>query len=123
MRILERDKQTIYYQNYLGKTEKTKTVGGETIRLGEYEETYDDMQSAKVYVSVPKSTRQSGYGQAQLEPIGNVSHYRRTIVSETDLGITINSLVWIDSTTEQPDYRVESIGKSYHHTMYTVKEL
>ena len=39
MRILERDKQTIYYQNYLGKTEKTKVVGGETIRLGEYEET------------------------------------------------------------------------------------
>lgn len=123
MRILERDKQTIYYKNYMGKTEKTKTVGGETIRLGEYEETYDDMKSAKVYVSTPKSAKQNGRGQAQLEPIGNVSHYKRTIVSETDLGITINSLVWIDSTTEQADYRVESVGKSYHHTMYTVKEL
>lgn len=122
MRILERDKQTIYYQNYLGKTEKTKVVGGETIRLGEYEETYDDVKSADVYVSIPKSTRQSGYGQATLEPIGNVSHYRRTIVSETDLGITENSLVWIDST-EQADYRVESVGKSYHHTVYTVKQL
>lgn len=122
MRILERDKQTIYYQTFLGKTEKTKQVGGETIRLGEYELTYDDMRSAKVYVSTPKSAKQSGSGQAQLEPVGNVSHYKRTIVSETDLGITIDSLVWIDST-DQADYKVESVGKSYHHVLYAVKQL
>ena len=122
MRILERDKQTIYYQTYLGKTEKTKVVGGETIRLGEYELSYDDVKSAKVYVSVPQSAKDSGSGQAELEAIGNVSHYKRTIVSETDLGITENSLVWIDST-EQADYRVESVGKSYHHVLYRVKQL
>lgn len=124
MRILERDKQTIYFCNYLGKTEKTKTIGGETIRLGEYEETYGEQQTAKVYVSVPKGATQIGYGKAALEPIGNVSHYQRMIISETDLGLTIDSLVWIDADpTGTADYRVEMVAKSYHHTQYIVKQL
>lgn len=122
MRILERDKSTIYYQTYLGKEEKTKEVGGQTIRLGEYEISYSEKQSAGVYVSTPKGASRSGDGKAELEPTGNVSHYRRTLISDKDIGLTINSLVWIDSETE-PDYRVDLVGKSYHHFIYIVKEI
>lgn len=122
MRILERDKQTIYYQKYLGKTEKTETVGTETIRLGEYEISYGEKESAEVYVSTPKGTRQSGVGKAILEPEGIVTKYQRTIVSEKDLGIGEDSLVWIDSE-DKADYRVALVGKSYHHVVYIVIKL
>lgn len=122
MRILERDKQTIYFQNFMGKTEKTEVVNGKTIRLGEYELTYGDKTSALVYVSPPKGTRQAGMGKATLEPIGVVEKYQRTIISEEPLGITEESLVWVDSETE-PDYKVVLIGHSYHHSTYIIIKL
>ena len=94
MRILERDKQRVYIAKYLRKAEKTKAVGQQTIRLGEYDLVYNNPEVVNVYVSVPYGTRDS-YGRAVLEPIGNVTHYTRKIVSEKDLGLTVNDLLWV----------------------------
>lgn len=134
MRILERSKQKVYYAKYSGKTEKTKTIGtgqdAQTIRQGEYTVTYTTPTEALVYVSVPKSTRSSGFGRARLEADGNVSHYQRVLISEEDLGLTIDDVFWIgiEPTDAQqqsvdPNYRIESAGESFNHSTYIIRQI
>ena len=124
MRISTRDKREIHYKTYNGKVEKTETINGETYRLGEYELSYGEIQSADVYVSIPKGMAQATSGNATIEPYGAETAYRRYIISEVDLGMTVESMVWIDATdiTGNPDYRVTRIGRSYNHFIYEVKE-
>lgn len=134
MRILERSKQIVYYAKYSGKTEKTKTIGtgqdAKTIRQGEYEIAYTTPTEAIVYVSVPKSTRSSGFGRARLEADGNVSHYQRVLISEIDLGLTIDDVFWIgisptdeNSQSVAPNYRIESAGESFNHCTYIIRQI
>ena len=145
MRISNRDQRNIHYKIYSGKVEKTETVGtgqsAVTYRLGEYTLSYGEMQSAWVYVSIPKGMAQATSGNATIEPYGAETSYRRYIISEVDLGMTVESMVWIDAyaggtttttvngvetTTpippDNPDYRVTRIGRSYNHFIYEVKE-
>lgn len=145
MRISNRDKRKIHYKVYQGKTEKTETVGtgndAVTYRLGEYELSYGEMQSAWVYVSIPKGMATASGGGAEIKQYGVDSSYRRYVISESDLGITTESVVWIDAyaggttttiengvettTTipaEKADYRVTRVGHSYNHFIYEVEE-
>lgn len=161
MRILERDKSYIFVAKYDGKRE----VMDNGLRTGEYDLSYSNPNVAKVYVSVPKSTRQSGFGNRESTAYGNDTHYVRNIVSEKDLGLTINDLVWIgipstsnidggemwgnDADTidggtmwnssepyfgglfvpwetvqgEKPNYQIQSIGKSFHHVVYSIRQI
>lgn len=93
MRILDRDKEIVYFAKYYDKSEIIKNGK----RTGEYQLAYSAPFKAKVYVSttMPKNT-----GKSELQPSGNVTHYLRTIVSEADLGLDINDLFWIG--TPQP---------------------
>ena len=128
MRISVRDKREVWFETYLGKQEKTETVGtgqdAVTYRLGEYELSYGALFSAWVYVSIPKGMAQATSGNATIEPYGTETFYRRYIISENDLGLTVESRVWIDvpHETSNPDYRVTRIGRSYNHYIYEVKE-
>ena len=124
MRISTRDKRQVWFETYLGKTEKTETVNGQTIRLGEYDISYGSMFGTWVYVSIPKGMAQATSGNATIEPYGTETFYRRYIISEVDLGLTVESRVWIETNheTEEPDYRVTRIGRSYNHYIYEVKE-
>ena len=128
MRITTRDKREVWFETYLGKTEKTETVGtgasAVTYRLGEYEISYGTVFEAWVYVSIPKGMAQATSGNATIEPYGTETSYRRYIISEVDLGLTVESRVWIDTDhdTQDPDYRVTRIGRSYNHYIYEVKE-
>ena len=128
MRITTRDKRQVWFETYLGKTEKTETVGtgasAVTYRLGEYTISYGALFSAWVYVSIPKGMAQATSGNATIEPYGTETFYRRYIISEVDLGLTVESRVWIDTDhdTQDPDYRVTRIGRSYNHYIYEVKE-
>lgn len=129
MRILTRDKKLIHFAKYLGKVEKTETIGGETVRLGEYEMSYGEVQDAWVYVSIPVATALSTHGNAEIGQYGVYTEYRRNVVSETDLGLDVADVLWIekepyddkDNLTE-PDYRVRRIDHSFHHHRYEVKE-
>ena len=128
MRISTRDKRLVWFETYYGKTEKTETVGtgasAVTYRLGEYDINYGSMFGTWVYVSIPKGMAQATSGNATIEPYGTETSYRRYIISEVDLGLTVESRVWIDTDHESqdPDYRVTRIGRSYNHYIYEVKE-
>ena len=90
MRILERDKELVYYAKYAGKEEVI--INGK--RTGEQAITYTSPNKKRVYVSTVMPV---GSGNAYLEAYGNRSKYDRTVVSETDLGLSINDVFWIQS--------------------------
>ena len=136
MRVSTRDKRTFYYATYVSKTEKTETVGGETIRLGEYEITYVAPQRAFAYVSIPRMMANANSGTAKVEPYGVDTMYRRYIISEQAItSLAVDSVCWIDVLPEMdnkgepkangnvaPDYRVTRVAHSFHHYIYEVQE-
>lgn len=135
MRISTRDKRTFYYATYVSKTEKTETIGGETIRLGEYDITYVAPQSVFAYVSIPRMMANANSGTAKVEPYGVDTMYRRYIISEKAIpSMAVDSVCWIDVLPEMengepkangnvaPDYRVTRVAHSFHHYIYEVQE-
>lgn len=89
MRILSRIKQPIFYAKYIGKEEITETYGGETIRTGDFQLLYTPVENADVYFSTPKR------GEAYVDGDGTNVHYVRTIVSEKDLGLVEEDIIWV----------------------------
>lgn len=136
MRISTRDKRTFYYATYVSKTEKTETIGGETIKLGEYDITYVAPQKAFAYVSIPRMMANANGGTAKVEPYGVDTMYRRYIISEQAItSLAVDSVCWIDVLPEMdnngepkangnvaPDYRVTRVAHSFHHYIYEVQE-
>ena len=135
MRVSTRDKRFFYYALYVGKTEKTETIGGETIKLGEYEITYVAPQRAFAYVSIPRMMANANSGTAKVEPYGVNTMYRRYIISEQAItSLAVDSVCWIDVEPEMengepkpngnvaPDYRVTRVAHSFHHYIYEVQE-
>ena len=136
MRVSTRDKRIFYYALYVSKTEKTETIGGETIRLGEYDITYAKPQKAFEYVSIPRMMANANSGTAKVEPYGVDTMYRRYIISEQAItSLAVDSVCWIDVLPEMdsngepkangnvaPDYRVTRVAHSFHHYIYEVQE-
>ena len=136
MRISTRDKRIFYYALYVGKTEKTETIGGATIHLGEYDITYAKPQKAFEYVSIPRMMANANSGTAKVEPYGVDTMYRRYIISEQAItSLAVDSVCWIDVLPEMdsngepkangnvaPDYRVTRVAHSFHHYIYEVQE-
>lgn len=136
MRVSTRDKRFFYYALYVGKTEKTEVIGGETIKLGEYEITYVAPQKAFAYVSIPRMMANANSGTAKVEPYGVDTMYRRYIISEQAItSLAVDSVCWIDVLPEMdsngepkangnvaPDYRVTRVAHSFHHYIYEVQE-
>lgn len=136
MRVSTRDKRIFYYALYVSKTEKTEVIGGETIKLGEYEITYVAPQKAFAYVSIPRMMANANSGTAKVEPYGVDTMYRRYIISEKAISsMAVDSVCWIDVLPEMdssgepkangnvaPDYRVTRVAHSFHHYIYEVQE-
>lgn len=90
MRLLDRNKQTVYWRNFTGKSVIT-TVDeyGNTLETGEWEKTYGEVKSTRLYVK-------SAIGQNNAEPYGDFTSKKRTIYAlpnETD--IDEYSILWV----------------------------
>ena len=119
MRALERNKQPIYFANYTGRSVITDEDGLET---GEYELTYTTPTGANVNVSASR-------GEANLDLFGTDLNYSNTIVSDKDLGIDENSILWIGKDAYQGsavtphNYIVVSVAKSFNSVVYAVRKV
>ena len=136
MRVSTRDKRTFYYATYVSKAEQTETIGGETIKLGEYTITYAKPQKVFAYVSIPRMMANANSGTAKIQQYGVDTTYRRYIISEKVIpSMAIDSVCWIDVLPEmasngepkangnvKPDYRVTRVAHSFHHYIYEVQE-
>ena len=119
MRALERNKQTIYIANYTGRSEITDSNG---LYTGEYELTYSTPVKERVNVSASR-------GEASLELFGADLNYTNTIVSDKDLGIDENSIIWVGkeafngSVITPHNYIVASVAKSFNSFVYAIRKV
>lgn len=119
MKALERNKQTIYFANFTGKSVITDTNG---LYTGEYELTYSNPVKAKVNVSASR-------GQAEIDLFGTDLNYTNTIATDTDLGIDEHSILWVGKEAYQGsvitphNYIVASIAKSLNSFVYAIRKV
>lgn len=115
MRCLNKNKQTIHYKNYIGKTQILDAQG---YRTGEYRLDYSDLIEAKMNVSASR-------GLASEEMFGIQTNYTKVLVTaNTNCSMDEHSIVWIDKPTDGPhDYVVVQKAKSLNSIAYAVLEV
>jgi len=86
MRSLDRNKQLVYYKNYIGMSAVTDDDGYED---GEYAKTYSNVAQKLLNVSASRGTY-------DVEQFGQNANYSKTIVTN-DISCTIdeNSILWV----------------------------
>ena len=123
MRALKRNKQKIYYANYTGRSEVTDENG---LITGETSISYTNPVGVNVNVSASR-------GEAYIDLFGTDLNYTKAIVSDTDLGIDENSVLWVGKEAYQTtsttsvitpyNYIVASIAKSLNSVVYAIREV
>lgn len=90
MRLLDRNKQTVYWRNLTGTTAiTTSDGGGNTLETGEYTKTYGTVKSARLYVK-------SAIGMNTAEPYGDFTSKQRTIYAlPQEVDIDEYSILWV----------------------------
>ena len=112
MKTLHRNKQTFYYSNYLDKLPLKDENGDLT---GEYTNYYSVPASALGYITAAR-------GQAELDMFGVNTNYTKTIITDYDLGLTEDSILWIENDTAHSyDYIVVAVAKSLNHFTYAIR--
>lgn len=124
MRLLARNKQTIYWRNYSSMT-PIKVVGTD-IETGEFTKSYTALKSIKAYVK-------SAIGENSAEPFGDFTSKRRTIYVENDFtDINENSLLWVGIDPD-PDlqgnpkvphnFTVDGVSHGLNHTRIAIRRV
>ena len=128
MRLLERNKQTVYWRNLTGETAiTTQDEYGNTLETGEYQKTYGTVKSARFYVK-------SAIGENAAEPFGDFTAKRRTIYAlPQDTDINEFSLLWVgidpqsDEQTGEPtvphNFTVDGISYGLNHIRIAIRQV
>ncbi len=89
MKLLERNKQTVYYRNLKSSGIIATSVSGETVYTGEYGSVYDTLKSVRCYVK-------SAIGMNEAEPYGDFTSKRRTMYLEPNQAtIDEYTILWV----------------------------
>lgn len=128
MRLLERNKQTVYWRNLTGETAiTTQDEYGNTLETGEYQKTYGTIKSARFYVK-------SAIGENAAEPFGDFTAKRRTIYAlPQDTDINEFSLLWVgidplpDEVSGEPtvphNFTVDGISYGLNHIRIAIRQV
>ena len=116
MRVVQRDKRTVWYAFYNGVTEIINSDGEYT---GEYEVNYTTPVKARMNVS-------GGRGAADVAMFGFDSRYARSIVTE-DLTTPFNTetVFWIETNpaTQPHDYRVVGVSRTINQVVLALEQV
>lgn len=120
MRLLERNKQTIYYRNFDQMT--PITVDG--LETGEYEKTYGSMNIVRAYVK-------SAVGVSSAEPFGDFTSKQRTIYLEGATDINEYSQIWVGvdpvlengEPTVPHNFDVIGVAQGLNHTRISIRKV
>ena len=129
MRILERNKQTLWYANIYSVGYKTDENGFKT---GEKEIQYGEPVKCRMSMAISSGANNLGsQGMAELEPYGITTGYTHRAVTE-DLNCEMNeeSIVWFrkepkdeQGNTTPYNFRVVRKALSLNHLIYYLKEV
>lgn len=121
MRLLDRNKQTVYYRNYLGMTPITE----DGLETGEYTKSYGEVKTVKAYVK-------SAVGQNAAEPFGDFTNKQRTIYYINGAAdIDEYSILWIgiDPQTNEGEptiahnFTVDGVAIGLNHTRVAIRRV
>lgn len=128
MKLLQRNKQTIYYRN-LESTEAATVTDewGNVLETGEKTLTYGEIHAVKGYVK-------SAIGTSPAEPFGDFTDKRRTIYLEKGIaGIDEYTQIWVgidpsvDSDTGEPatpyNFRVDGVADGINHIRIAISKV
>ena len=114
MRILKRNTQKIYYANYVSEVPIYDT---NSLMTGDFTKSYSSPQEAFVNVSASR-------GNADLELFGTDVDYTNTSISDKDLGIDENSILWVGvASTASYNYKVTNVAKSINSVAYAIRKV
>lgn len=126
MRLLERNKQTVYWRNLSGVSAMTTTDEfGNILETGEWNKTYGEVKSARLYVK-------SAIGQNTAEPYGDFTSKQRTIYAlPQEADIDEYSILWIgiDPTlvdgepTVPHNFTVDGVSHGLNHNRIAVRQV
>lgn len=126
MRLLARNKQTVYYQNYKSVALTTAGGGGNTLYTGERAVVYDTLKSVKCYVK-------SAIGTNEAEPFGDFTSKRRTMyVEKNKATITEQSILWVGidpkpnaqgKPTVPHNFTVDGISRGLDHDRIAIRQV
>lgn len=115
-RTVSRNKQTVHYQQYLGKTEKINADG---TRSGQYVESYGEMTPLRVHISWGTFTAVSSGNRTYFTPYGIDNNYSISMYLDNDLGMTPTTLVWVNGEK----FIVSSVRNSINGTVISAKAM
>lgn len=116
MRILERNKQLIYYSLYVKKEAILDEYGNST---GQYKVIYGDPTPFKANIAYTQ-------GEKSIQQFGIDINYDKVIVTtDMDCPIAETSILWIDNldTSKPHDYIVSQVARSLNSISITVKKV
>lgn len=128
MRLLERNKQTVYYRNFISQTPATVTDEyGNTLETGEKTKVYGEIKSVEAYVK-------SAIGENEAEPFGDFTSKRRTIyIDKDEADINEYSILWVgiepnaDEETGEPqtphNFTVDGISSGINHDRILIRKV
>ena len=127
MRLLARNKQTVYYQNIKQSTEATVEDGaGNTLFTGEQVITYDPLSLVKCYVK-------SAIGLNEAEPYGDFTSKRRVMyLDKGSANLNENSLLWVGidpspdlqgNPTVPHNFTVDGISNGLNHIRVAIRQV
>ena len=124
MRVLTRNKQTLWYKNAIGAEPVLDENG---LRTGNIQNTYSEAIRAEMSMAISSGANNLGsQGMAEVEPYGLITGYTHRAVTE-DMYCSMNeeSLVWYgrDPEKEPYNFRVVRKAKSLNHLIYYLKEV
>lgn len=124
MRLLERNKQTVYYRNYESMT--AIKVGNTDIETGEFTKTYSAVKEIRAYVK-------SAIGNNAAEPFGDFTSKQRTIYYENGVAdMNEYSQVWVGidpaldlngQPTVAHNFDVAGVAVGLNHTRVSIKRV
>lgn len=120
MRLLERNKQTVYYRNYLGMA----PIKDGSLETGEYAKTYTQVKKIRAYVK-------SAVGASIEQPFGGFVSKQRTIYLEGNTDINEYSQIWVGIDPQITDgeptvpYNFDVIGvaQGLNHTRISIQKV
>lgn len=124
MRVLTRNKQTLWYKNAIGAEPVLDENG---LRTGNIQNTYSEAIRAEMSMAISSGANNLGsQGMAEVEPYGLITGYtHRAVTEDMDCSMNEESLVWYgrNPETESYNFRVVRKAKSLNHLIYYLKEV
>ena len=121
MRLLARNKQTVYYCNYASATMN----GSQGVYTGSRTKTYGEVKSVRAYVK-------TATGNSTTEPFGSITSKTRTVYYENGAAdINDNSLLWVGinptivngKPTVPHNYVVSGVAEGLNHTRVSITKV